>query len=286
MEYLIHIAIVVAVYSALALSLDILGGHAGLYSMSQAAFWGIGAYASAILSTQYGACLASSMAIGITISVLFSLCLSIPSLRIRDDYFILATLGIQIILTSLMTNLQRLTGGPLGITDIPPLSLLAANSQFSSLFLAAGLLLVIVLVYHTLIRSGFGRVLHVIREDEQLGLALGKNVLITKVAAFALSAAVASCVGSLWARYITYIDPSTFTVSDSLLIISMVLIGGAGSIRGVIAGASILVVLPEALRFLGMPSAIAAQMRQMLYGAGLVCMLLFRPQGILGKRGQ
>ena len=127
--------------------------------------------------------------------------------------------------------------------------------------------------------------LHAIREDEVFAKAHGKNTLYFKVTAFAVSAALAAMAGSLYAHYITYIDPTSFTVMESILIISMVIIGGAGSTWGPLVGAFVLVTLPEALRFIGLPSAVAANLRQIIYGSLLVIMMMFRPRGLVGKYG-
>jgi branched-chain amino acid transport system permease protein len=128
-------------------------------------------------------------------------------------------------------------------------------------------------------------VLHAIREDEVFAKAQGKNTVCFKVTAFAVSAALAAMAGSLYAHYITYIDPTSFTVMESILIISMVIIGGAGSLWGPLVGAVVLVTLPEALRFVGLPSAVAANLRQIIYGSLLVIMMMFRPRGLVGKYG-
>jgi branched-chain amino acid transport system permease protein len=128
-------------------------------------------------------------------------------------------------------------------------------------------------------------VLHAIREDEVFTRALGKNTLRYKVTAFAVSAALAASAGSLYAHYIIYIDPTSFTVMESILVISMVIIGGAGSPWGPLVGAVVLVTLPEALRFVGLPSSVAANLRQIFYGALLVIMMMFRPRGLVGRYG-
>jgi len=127
--------------------------------------------------------------------------------------------------------------------------------------------------------------MHALREDEVFAQSLGKNTVRFKVVTFALSTALAASAGSLYAHYITYIDPTSFTVMESILIISMVIIGGAGSLWGPLVGAVVLVTLPEALRFVGLPSAVAANLRQIIYGSLLVVMMMFRPRGLVGKYG-
>ena len=159
------------------------------------------------------------------------------------------------------------------------------DSHLEFLALAASFASFAYFAVYRITSSPFGRVLHAIREDEVFVRAHGKNTLYFKVVAFAVSAALASMAGSLYAHYITYIDPTSFTVMESILIISMVIIGGAGSLWGPLIGAVVLVTLPEALRFVGLPSAVAANLRQIIYGSLLVIMMMFRPRGLMGKYG-
>ncbi len=139
------------------------------------------------------------------------------------------------------------------------------------------------LIAGRLVGSPFGRVMHAIREDEVVAKSLGKNTLRFKITVFAVSAALAAMAGSLYAHYISYIDPTSFTVMESILVIAMVIIGGAGSLWGPLIGAFVLVMLPEGLRFLGLPSAVAANLRQIIYGSLLVVMMMVRPRGLVGR---
>jgi len=178
-----------------------------------------------------------------------------------------------------------LTRGPLGIPGIPPPTIFGwrVDSQWKFLLLAVIGAVAAYIVVNRISSSPFGRVLHAIREDEIFAASLGKNTLRFKVTAFAVSAALAAMAGSLYAHYITYIDPTNFTLTESILIISMVIVGGAGSRWGPLTGVLVLVVMPESLRFIGLPSAIAANVRQIMYGVLLVVMMLFRPQGLAGQ---
>jgi branched-chain amino acid transport system permease protein len=221
------------------------------------------------------------------VAVLISFIVSFPSLRLHDDYFVIATFGFQMILFSIFNNWMDLTRGPLGIPGIPQPIIFGwhVTSHLDFLVLAAAFACFAYFVVYRLTSSPFGRVLHAIREDEVFAKAYGKNTLYFKVTAFAVSAALAASAGSLYAHYITYIDPTSFTVMESILIISMVIIGGAGSLWGPLVGAFVLVTLPEALRFVGLPSAVAANLRQIIYGSLLVIMMMFRPRGLVGKYG-
>jgi branched-chain amino acid transport system permease protein len=287
MDYLCHVLVLVCIYAVLARSLDLLAGHAGLLSISHAAFLGLGAYTSALLAVHLGAPFLLGVLAGMAVAGVASFLVSLPSLRLLDDYFIVATFGFQMILFGIFNNWTELTDGSLGIPGIPQPSFFGCrvDSPLKFLGLAAVFTLFGEVVVYRLAGSPFGRVLHAVREDEVFAKALGKNTLYFKVTAFAVSAALAAMAGSLYAHYITYIDPTSFTVMESILIISMVTIGGAGSLWGPLVGAVVLVTLPEALRFVGLPSAVAANLRQIIYGSLLVIMMMFRPRGLVGKYG-
>lgn len=287
MEYLLHILVMICIYIILAVSLDLLVGHTGLLTVVHGGFYGLGAYSSALLSVHFGVPFPLGITVGIIIAILVSLLVSIPSLRLRDDYFVIATFGFQMIVASVLNNWIDLTRGPLGISNIPQPTVLGwvVQSRLDFVVLAA-LVAAFSYVLVTLITtSPFGRVLRAIREDEILARALGKNALRFKVAAFGVSAALAAVAGSLYAHYITYIDPSSFTIMESILVISMVVIGGAGSRWGPVIGAVTLVVFPEVLRLAGLPSSIAANVRQIFYGIMLVGVVMIRPRGLVGRYG-
>jgi len=287
MEYLLHILVLVGIYTILAVSLDLLAGHTGLLSIAHAAFYGLGAYTSALLAVRLGAPFLVGLLVGMAVAALVSLVVSLSSLRLHDDYFVIATFGFQMILFSVFNNWMDLTRGPLGIPGIPQPSIFVwtIQSHVEFLTLAAVLATFAYIVVGRIATSPFGRVLRAIREDEVFVKALGKNTLRFKVTAFAVSAALAASAGSLYAHYITYIDPTSFTVMESILVISMVIIGGPGSPWGPLIGAVVLVTLPEALRFVGLPSSVAANLRQIFYGTLLVVMMMVRPRGLMGHYG-
>jgi branched-chain amino acid transport system permease protein len=286
-EYLLHILILVGIYTVLAVSLDLLAGHTGLVSIAHAALYGLGAYTSALLAVHFGAPFLAGVLAGMAVAALASVVVSLPSLRLHDDYFVIATFGFQMILFSIFNNWMDLTRGPLGIPGIPEPTIFGwiIKSHIGFVGLTVVFAATAYMVVSRLSTSPFGRVLRAIREDEVFAQAMGKNTLRFKVTAFAVSAALAASAGSLYAHYITYIDPISFTVMESILVISMVIIGGAGSRWGPVIGAIVLVTLPEALRFLGFPSAVAANLRQVIYGILLVLMMVVRPQGLVGRYG-
>jgi len=282
---LFHLLIMSGIYIILALSLNLLLGYAGLFSVGHGAFYGIGAYTAAILATKLGFPFWGEILAAACVAGFFGFLIGFPTLRLRGDYLALATFGFAVILYSVFNNWDALTRGPLGIRGIPRVAFLGL--EFKDLWSYA--ILVGIFVFITIFcirrftRSAFGKVLEAIREDDIAALAIGKNIARFKVLAFIISAFFAGVAGVLYAHYVTFIDPASFVIQESFLIFSMVIFGGMGSIGGSVLGAAILVILPEALRYLGLPSAIAANMRQMIFGGLIVFIINWRPEGLLGK---
>lgn len=285
MDYAIHLAILFSIYAILALSLNLVWGYTGLPSAAHAAFYGIGAYVTAILLVDHGVNFFASILAGIclvgVVSLLFGLVLS----RFREDYYLLATIGLNSIVVAAMLNLQNLTRGPLGIPGIGRPQLFGINFQDNFWFLVLSLVFLglIYVFCRFIVNSSFGRVLKGIREDETAVSVFGYNSAHYKLVIFVIGAILASVAGALFASYITYIDPSTFTVNDSIFILSIIIVGGLSTLRGSLLGALFLILLPEALRFVGFPDEIAGQMRQAVYGLLLILFMLYRPQGIIGE---
>lgn len=285
MEYLLHILILIGIYVILSVSLNLITGYTGLLSIAHAAFYGVGAYVAALLALKFHSPFLANIVCAVILSGLLGAVVGIPSLRIRDDYFAIATFAFQVITFSVMNNWVAFTGGPMGLPGIPQPSIFGWEITTHYDFLIVVFLLCIITLWisHKIVTSPFGRVLKAIREDEVFAQAMGKNVAFYKVLIFVIGAGMASVAGVMYAYYISFIDPTSFTIMESIFIISIVIIGGAGNIWGSVLGAVVLVILPETLRFLGMPSSIAANMRQIIYGALLVIFMLFRPQGFIGE---
>jgi branched-chain amino acid transport system permease protein len=285
MDYILHIFILICIFSILAISLDLLIGHTGLLSLAHASFFGIGAYASALLAIHFNISFSISVLAAAALAGIASLLVSLPSLRLADDYFVIATFGLQMILFAVFNNWMAVTHGPLGLAGIPHPTLFGLTIgnplQYSLLALLLATFSYVVVILIT--NSPFGRVLHAVREDELFAQSLGKNIVRAKVTVCGVSAALAALAGGAYAHYVTFIDPTSFTVMESILIISMVIIGGAGNIWGPIVGAVFLVILPEVLRFVGLPGSTGANLRQIIYGGLLVIMMIFRPRGLFGR---
>ena len=284
MEYILHLLIFISIYILLSQSLSLTAGYAGLISLAHVGFYGIGAYTTAILSVKYGVPFLLTLPLAMLLTGLIAIVVSTISLRTVDDYFIIITLGIQIAIFSVMNNWQGLTRGPLGIPGIPSIKILeiSFDSKISFLLLCIFFVGIVWFLLNNISRSPFGRILIALSEDEIFAKSLGKDVYKTKVISFTVSAMFASIAGVLYAHYISYIDPTSFTINESIFILSIVIIGGMRNLWKIALAAAFLVLLPEALRFVGMPNNIAANMRQIIYGVILI-LVIFRSSNKIYK---
>jgi branched-chain amino acid transport system permease protein len=256
-----------------------------MLNLGHAAFFGIGAYASTLLVMAGFPFWAGFLAAG-AIAGFFGFLLSIPALRLRGDFLAIATLAFGEIIRSILLNWTDLTRGPLGIPGIPRPEFFGI--VFDSLWMYFILVFIIAagayFILKQVLRSDFGISLKALRENELIAESLGKNVGLLKMQAFAIGAFFAGLGGSLFAHYISFIDPSSFALGETILILLMVVLGGMGSLEGSIAGAIILILLPEPLRFIGLPGAMVGQMRQIIYAALLIALIIKKPKGLLGEK--
>ncbi len=285
MEYILHILIMCGIYAILSISLNLLVGYTGLPALGHAAFSCVGAYTSSLLALDYGLSPWLGLILGSIVAAAIGAVVAVPTLRIRGDYLALTTFGFAMIVYGIAKNWMSLTRGPLGLPGIPAFNVFGwqLTSTWSYFLLVSGFVLLTAWVIGRIVNSPFGRVLKGIREDEIAASVMGKNVDRFKLTVFVTGAFFAGLAGSLYAHYITFIDPSSFTLMESILILLMVVFGGLGSISGSLVGAIILVIVPEVLRFVGFPSSVEAPLRQIIYGLLLVILMIWRPQGILGK---
>ena len=286
MEYLFHIIIMLNIYVMLVLSANLTIGMANLLTMCQAAFYGIGAYIGTWFLMQFNL---PFIVIAIAVMLftgIFSLLVSYASVRLKGDYFVIGTMGFQLIIYTVLYNWTDVTRGPYGIPGIPGIRLFGVFELLGIYaYLALSLVLagLVIFLCYRLVKSPFGRVLNAIRADEVTVQSLGRNTAAFKRWAFFISAAIAGLAGMVYASYVSYIDPTSFTLDESIFILSALFIGGIGNIKGPILGAVFVVLLPELLRFVGLPDSVAANLRQIIYGFALILVMYFRPQGLWGK---
>jgi branched-chain amino acid transport system permease protein len=267
-------------------SLILSAGFGGMISLAHAGFYGVGAYTAALLAVNFQVPFLFALPVAMILSGLLALIVSAIALRTIDDYFIICTLGIQVVVFSLMNNWTSLTRGPLGIPGIPSIRFLGFGIESKLAFLLLTLFFAALIFFFLkkLTDSSFGRTLRALSEDEIFAQSLGKNVYLSKAVAFTVSAMLAAVPGALYAHYISYIDPTSFTLDESIFILSIVIIGGMRNLWGSVIASAFLVLLPEALRFIGMPNSIAANMRQIIYGGGLIFMVFKYSRGFVEKK--
>ena len=266
-------------YALLAVGLNVTVGYTGLLDLGYAAFYGIGAYVYALLSTGVGLSFWLGLPLGGGVAALFGLILGMITLRLRGDYLAIVTLGFVQIVYLILNNWDSVTQGPNGILQIgrPEIAGFIFRDPLHFYYLILVLLAVTSVAIHRLIRSQIGRAWVAIREDALAAEAMGIDATRMKVLAFALGAGIAGVAGVFFAAKYTFVSPESFGFLESVRVLSMVVLGGMGSLPGAILGAFLLTVLPELLRGV-------ASFRMLLFGAALVIMMLFRPQGLWGRR--
>ena len=282
--YFAHLIIIILIDLILALALQLSMGFTGLLNLGHIAFYAIGAYASAILSK-----MGMPFWLCILVAGLLPACsayvLSLATNKLKGDYLALVTLGFSFVVYALVSNWQSLTNGPLGLSGIPKPQLF--NIDFTNDLNFLALVLIFALASYSIIKkitlSPFGKTLEAIRDDELAAKALGKNTELSKSISLMIAAFFAGIAGSFVASYLTYIDPGAFVFSNLIPILVIVIIGGLGSLPGTVFATIIIVLLPEPLRFLGLPSALIGPGRQIIYALFLLAILLFKPKGFYGK---
>jgi len=284
--FILSYFILATIFSIAALSTNLLVGVIGIFSVSQAAIFGVGAYTVALLTLGQTLPFALALVAATLLCALLNMALALPSLRVAGDYFVVTSFGCQLVMTAVFINWATLTGGASGLVGIPSPSLFGLSADDSPAFLAvAGSVLAVACAgFWLLMRSPFGMTIHAIRLDELAVAAAGRDVLRCKLSVSAISGAYAGAAGGLYASYLSFIDPTSFDLHVSILILTMLVVGGARTLAGSLIGPFLLLALPQALALIAIPSTIAGPVRQFIYGALLIAFMLFRPQGIAGRR--
>ncbi len=286
MDFWLSYATLASIYVLLGLSTNLLVGIAGIFSVSQAAVFGVGAYIVSYLLMNDIASFLPAMLVAAVFCVMLNVLVTLPALRVSGDYFVVTSFGIQLLATAVFTNWTAGTGGANGLPGIPPADLfgksLDSTTQMTELCVSA--MVLGCLAFWLIMRAPFGRLLRAIREDELAVAAAGKNVLRAKVSAAAMAGAFAGSAGGLYATFLSFIDPSSFDLDSSILLLTMVVVGGARTLAGSIIGPFLLLALPQVLSLIDIPTTVAAAARQLIYGVLLIAFMLFRPQGLAGEK--
>lgn len=279
-EYILRIAVTIPLYVVFTLGQQLLTGFLGLLSLGHAAFYGIGAYASALLVLEFGTPWPLALLGGAVLACIFGIVLSLPCLRVGGDYLTLMTIGFGEITRIIFLRWIPVTQGPMGLPGIPPPQIgpfvFDTNTHYYYLYLCLAALAYF--CTHRVINSQIGRTLTAIRDDEVAAAAMGINIAHYKILTFAVATFFAGMAGSMLAHFLQFIGPMNFTMDESLLTMQMAILGGLGSLPGTIIGVAILVSAPEFFRIL-------TQYRLLLNGTLMLVLMIWRPQGLMGTLG-
>lgn len=285
MNFILSYIILAEIFAIISISTNLLVGVIGIFSVSQAALMGVGAYAYALASGAGLDFVTASLA-AMALCALIAVLTSLPSLRLAGDYFVVTSFGIQIIATAVMINWSEVTGGASGIAAIKPATLAGWSAVVPAdfIFVSTAALGLVALAYWLNMRGSYGRLLHAIRIDQTAVAAAGRDILAAKLGTAALAGVFAALSGALYAAFLSYADPTSFDIHVSVLILTMLVVGGARTLRGAILGPFVLLAIPQGLALLDLPPSMVGPARQFAYGALLVVFMLLRPQGIAGKK--
>lgn len=273
---------VCAINVLLALGLDFILGYAGQLNLGQSAFFGLGAYVSTLLITKLGTPFWMAFAAGVAFAGLAGMALALFAVRLRGHYLAIASLGFAVIVHQILLHWISLTQGPLGIYAIPPppaiaipgLPVIDFRSPVALFYLVAGFALLAYFILDQLVHSPIGEALTAIREDDVSASSLGINAAAWKVFAFGVGSAVGGAAGCFYAPFVGTLVPDAFFITESFTILSMVIVGGMGTLIGPVFGAILLTLLPELLRGIG-------DLRLVVYGVALTLVVLFMPGGLV-----
>jgi branched-chain amino acid transport system permease protein len=288
-SYKLRILNLCAIYTILGLSMNLINGFTGLFSLGHAGFMAVGAYTTGLLTMTLASKQQNffmtplispldkivlpffvALLLGGILSAVVGYLIGAPALKLKGDYLAIATLGFGEIIRVIFTNTQSITNGALGLKGIPP----ATN-----LYWSFGIAILTIVFMILLIKSSYGRAFKAIREDEIAAESMGINTTVAKISAFIIAAFFAGIAGGLYAHFLMFIDPKSFDWLKSFEIVTFVVAGGMGSLTGSILSASVLTLLPEVLRLFGF-----SKYRMLLYAILLLVLMLFRPQGLMGSK--
>ncbi len=275
-DYYLNVFVLIGIQAIAVLGLSLLMGYAGQVSLGHAAFYGLGAYASGILTVHYGMNPYLAIFCGIIISALMALIVGLPALRLKGHYLAMATLGFGIIIDICFKEMASLTGGPSGLVGIPMLKFLnfTFDTSISYYYLVWSIFILLMILSLHLVNSPFGRSFRALGSNEAAAQAMGINTHVAKLIVFIISAIYASLAGSLYAHFVTFISPASFGFICSIKMVTMVAVGGMGTLWGALLGTSVLVSLPEFL-------TVFSDYDVLVYGLILIVVMIFMPEGIV-----
>ena len=284
MGYIVTLLTIITIYTILTAAMDLILGYAGLFSFAHAALCGIGSYAAAALMVKLGWGLVPAFGVALVATALIAWATAGITVRLEGHYFILGTFCVANVVESVMENWTDVTNGTSGLYGIPVTRLfgwtIASGVPF--LLFCAALMAIALGIKQFLVSAPYGITLQAIREDEIVAWVLGNNVRRVRAVVFIIGASMTALGGVLLACYLRFLDPTSFSFSFTILIWAALFVGGSVGTLGTIVGPAVLVLFPEALRFIGLSGPHVANVQQALYGLLLVLLMMFRPQGFFG----
>lgn len=281
-----HLLVIVTIYGILAISQNLILGVTGMFNLGHAAFYGIGAYTSALLA-KAGMPWLFAMLAGMILAGFVAFLVGIPTVRLVGDYLAVVTMGLGEIVRAVLKNWISVTRGPMGLPGIPHASLFGFEFATTEEFLILGVvcLVAVYIIAERLLRSPFGRVVKAIREDETAVQALGKDTERFKLWVLIIGSAMAGLAGSLFAHYITFVDPTSFVIWLTMFIILIVMLGGLGNNLGAVVAAVVFVFAREGMRFLDLPDWLnTGALQQLIFGLLLIIITIYKPSGLVPER--
>lgn len=285
LAYLLNLATLICINAVLAITLNFIMGYAGIFSIAHAIFFGVGAYGAAWFALHVSASIFLVIPVAMVVAGALSLVLALPALRVRGEYFVAASLGLQVLGVTVFSEWKSVTGGLGGMIGIPPADIFghAVSDPVQFLLLAICCLVPVLVLTSVLLRSSFGRNLKAIRDSESASYAVGKNVAVIKTLSVVLSAMLAAVAGALYAFYMGFINVESFMLDTSVLLMAMVIIGGTGTLLGPLVGTVLLMLLPGVFSYMTfLPQTEVGSIQQIAYGLAMVLLMIYRPGGIVG----
>lgn len=282
-QFLINLVILASIAAIVASALNLLIGYTGVFSIAHAVFYGVGGYATAVVSLHISPSLLLAMGVSVVVSAAASVLLALPAARVTGEYFVVASLAFAVVGYSVFSQWTEVTGGAAGLVGIPRASIFGYEMYTNEAYLVLALVslgLVTGLIAFIIKRTPLGRSLQALRDDPLAAQALGKNPFRLRLIAVMLSGAIASVGGVIYAGYINFVNADSFTPDASVLFMAMVILGGAGTISGPIIGAFFITLFPSALEFADVPVELKGSFEQVIYGLALVVLMLVRPSGL------